>query len=143
MTRPLGITVLCFFFVGGALVASCSAITLLWPGSVLEPMWQLNPRARQAFASMGGWGVPLLATVSVACGAAGVGLWRGRRWGHTVAVGVLLLQLVGDVANVLLGIEPRAVIGVPVLAVLLVYLTRDKVRRFFGRRTSKNSAARR
>jgi hypothetical protein len=54
-----------------------------------------------------------------------------------------LLQLVGDVANVLLGIEPRAVIGVPVVAVLLVYLTRDKVRRFFGMRTSKNSAARR
>lgn len=130
MLRPRGITVLSVFFAAGFLIALTSSVTLLVPGSFLEPMWQLNPRARIAFAGMGIWAPVLLITVSAACAAAAFGLWRGRRWGYYVATGLLVVNLVGDVANVVLGTEPRAIVGIPIVAALLVYLSRPGVRRY-------------
>lgn len=106
-------------------------MTLLFPGSVLEPMWRLNPRAREAFGGMGIWAVVLLLTVSLACALASRGLWRGRRWGYWLAVGILVVNLIGDVTNVILGTEPRAVVGVPIVAVILWFLASQKVRSFF------------
>ena len=66
-----------------------------------------------------------------ACGAAGVGLWRQRRWGFRLAVGLLVAHLVGDVVTVALGIEPRAAIGIPIVAALLVDLGSRGVRARF------------
>jgi uncharacterized membrane protein (DUF2068 family) len=94
-------------------------------------MWRLNPRARTAFASMGFWAPVLMGFVSAACASAASGLWRGRRWGHHFATGILVVNLVGDTLNVVLGTEPRAIIGIPINALLLVYLFRSSVRRWF------------
>jgi hypothetical protein len=133
--RPVGLTALGLLFALGAVVAGVSALSLLRPGSALEPMWQLNPRARRGFASMGGWSVPLLLTVSASCAAAAVGIRRARPWGYWLSVGILGVQLAGDVVNGLLGVEPRALVGVPIVVALLVYLRREAVRRWFGMRT--------
>jgi hypothetical protein len=130
--RPRGITALSVFFAFGTAMSLTAAVALLWPGGALEPMWRLNPRAREAFAGMGVWAPLLLAFVSLACGAAAYGLWRGRRWGHRVAVGLLVVHLVADVVNVVLGTEPRAIVGIPVVVLLLVYLATAKVRGYFA-----------
>jgi hypothetical protein len=60
------------------------------------------------------------------------GFWAGKRWGYRFGVGGLLINLAGDVVNSALGIEPRAVIGVPIVALILWYLLSAKVRNFFG-----------
>lgn len=132
--RPAGITALVIFFLAGAAVALTSSVSLLFPDSLLEPMWRLNPRARAAFADWGAWAVVLMVTVSVACAASAVGLWRGRRWGHRLALGLLLVNLGGDALNAALGIEPRAVVGIPIVGAIIVYLMTRRVRRFFARR---------
>ncbi len=49
-----------------------------------------------------------------------------------MAVAGLSIHLVGDILNVVSGTEPRAIIGVPIVAALLVYLSRPHVRRAFG-----------
>lgn len=77
------------------------------------------------------FGPPLLASVCVACAFAALGLWSGKPWGYRVAVGLLVVNLVGDVANVLLGVEPRAIVGVPIVVGLLAFLARAKVRSYF------------
>lgn len=41
------------------------------------------------------------------------------------------MNLVGDALNVVLGTGPRAIIGIPIDALLLVYLFRISVRRYF------------
>ena len=128
--RPRGITALSLFFALGSLMAFIATVSLLFPGSFLEPMWQLNPRARTAFATMGIWAPALLSAVSAACAAAACGLWRGRRWGYYVAAGLLVVNLLGDTVNVVLGTEPRAIVGIPIVALLLFYLSRPKVRRY-------------
>lgn len=130
-TRPIGITALSVFFLFGAAASFLSFVSLLFPGSFLEPMWRLNPRAREGFAGIGAWAVVLMCVVSVACGLASIGLWRGTRWGYWMAVALLCVNLLGDITNVLLGIEPRAVVGIPIVLAILIFLMSRRVRRFF------------
>jgi uncharacterized membrane protein (DUF2068 family) len=110
-----------------------SAVTLALPGSVLEPMWLLNPRAHQRLVSAGAWAIALMLAVSVACATACVGVWRLRRWGHVTAVIVLCVNMIGDATSAMLGLEPRAIIGVPIVLAVLAYLARPRVRALFTR----------
>jgi hypothetical protein len=131
-TRPRGVTALGFFFVFGTFASGLAAISLLFPGGPLEPVWRLNPRAREAFARMGSWPPLLLGVVCVACAFAAYGLFHGRPWGYRLTIVLLLVNLAGDLVNAGLGIEPRAFIGIPVVALLLAYLASRKVRAFFA-----------
>jgi len=130
--RPVGITALSIFFLFGATMSFIAFVSLLFPGSILEPMWRLNPRAHEGFAAMGVWAIVLMCVVSVACASAAVGLWRGARWGYRLAIILLTINLLGDIVNVALGTEPRAVVGVPIVLALLAFLMSRRVRRFFG-----------
>jgi hypothetical protein len=94
-------------------------------------MWRLNPRAHEAFSHMGRWAVLLLGTVCIACAASAYGFFTGKRWGYWLGAAGLLVNMTGDLVNAALGIEPRAVIGVPVVAFILWYLSRRHVRAFF------------
>ncbi len=131
-TRPAGITALSIFLLFGALMGFIAFVSLLFPGSFLEPMWRLNPRAREGFSSIGVWAVVLMCAVWVACASAAVGLWRGARWGYRLALMIFAINLLGDVANVILGTEPRAVVGIPVVIAIFVFLASKRVRRFFA-----------
>ncbi|MGH9904878.1 MAG: hypothetical protein ACRD8U_04735 [Pyrinomonadaceae bacterium] len=99
-------------------------------------MWRLNPRAHENLSKLGYWAVLLLSAVSVFCAAGAIGLWRGAKWGHWVAVALIAINLIGDVINVLLGTEPRAIVGVPIAAATLAYLLSKTVRDFFSRANS-------
>jgi hypothetical protein len=126
------VTALAVFFAAGAVIATTSCVSLLYPGGVLEPMWRLTPRARDAFTRMGAWSVVLLAAVALACAAAAAGLWRGRRWGHRLAALLIGVNLAGDIVNVALGVDRRAAFGVPIAAALLAYLLHRRTRAFFA-----------
>jgi hypothetical protein len=130
--RPAGVTTLASLFALGALVSGLSVISLLTPGGALEPMWKLNPRARESFSRMGPWAPILLTVVCFACVACAYGFFAGRRWGYRLGLVGLLINLTGDVVNSVLGIEPRALVGVPVVALILWYLSSRQVRNFFG-----------
>ena len=94
-------------------------------------MWRLNPRGHEALSGMGIWAPLLLGTVCLACTAAACGFHLGKRWGYRLGIGLLLVNLTGDLINAALGIEPRAVIGVPIVALILWYLSSSRVRWFF------------
>ena len=120
--RTRGITALSIFFTVGAFISLIAGLSLLFPDGLLEAMWRINPRARMELGSIGGWAIVLLLAVSMSCFIAAVGLWRGNVWGHRVAVALIAINLIGDLANTLLGTEPRAIVGVPIAALLLWYL---------------------
>ena len=130
--RPAGITALSLFFVAGCLISLTSLVSLTFSWAFLEPIWRLNPKAREAFAAMGSWADLLLAAVSVACGLAAAGLWHGARWGYVLAVGLIAVNLAGDAVNAIVGTEPRAVFGIPVALAILIFLSSRRVRSFFG-----------
>jgi len=130
-TRPFGITALSALFLFGTLASGLSAISLLTPGGPLESMWRLNPRARAGFSDMGNWAPLLLGAVCLACAASAYGFFHGKRWGYRLGIALLLVNLTGDLINAALGIEPRAVIGIPIVALLLWNLSSSRVRSFF------------
>jgi len=130
-TRPGGVTALSLFFLASATISLVASVSLLFPGTVLEPMWRLNPRAHDAFISMGGWAIVLLCVVCVVCASAAVGLWQGARWGYWLAVSIFIVNLLGDVANVVLEREYMAAVGVPIVLVILTFLMSRRVRSFF------------
>ncbi len=130
--RPIGIAALSAFFCFGTIASGLSSISLLTPGGPLEPMWELNPRAHDAFVTIGITAPLLLGVVSVACGAAAYGLAYGRRWGYKLGVALLLVNLFGDAIHVIAGLEVRAAVGIPIVALLLWYLSSTNVRRYFS-----------
>lgn len=133
--RPTGITGLSIFFLAGALIAFIAAVSLLFPGSHLDPMWRLNPKALEIFGRLGFWSIVLMAAVCLACGSCAFGLWKGARWGRPAALGLLAINLMGDLLNALFGAEPRALVGVPIAGALIAYLMTGRVRLFFTRAT--------
>ena len=132
LKRPRGVTALSIFFLAGALISFIAGASLLFPSSFIEPMWRANPRAHQHLSEVGLWGPVLMLAVSVSCAMAAIGLWRRAAWGQKLAVGLIAINLIGDVANTVMGTEPRAIVGVPIAVAILVYLLSKKVRDAFG-----------
>jgi len=132
-SRPLGVSILAAFSIVAALIAFTSALSLLWPGGPLEPMWRLNPPAREGFARLGPWAILLLGTVSVASAFAATGLWRGEQWGRRLAMTGLTLNALGDLASGIVRHDARTLVGLPILALILLYLGSRGVRAYFAR----------
>jgi uncharacterized membrane protein (DUF2068 family) len=130
--RPLGIAALGVFFLVGSLLSFTAGLSLLVPRGVLESMWRLNPHGHAGLLRIGLWGVALLFGASAFCAAAAIGLWRRARWGHLVAIVLITINLLSDLANTILGTEPRAIVGVPIALALLFYLMTKRVRNYFA-----------
>ena len=126
--RAFVVVALAGFFVFGCTMGSLALASLLLPSSPLRYVWRINPRALEAFENMGVWAYVMLLVVAAVCALAAVGVWSRRRWGYALAVSVLAANMVGDAANAAFGNEPRALAGLLIVAALLTYLTRPKVR---------------
>lgn len=130
--RPFGVLALILLFAIGTCASFISAVSLTFPGSFLEPMWRLNPNARAGFSRLGSAAIVLMIAVCIACISTTIGLWLGRRWGYWLAVVMLVVNLCGDVINVITGTEPRAIIGIPIVGLILAYLLRKRTRSHFN-----------
>ena len=95
---------------------------LLFPGSALDSLWRLNPDARLAFESLGYWSSVLMFTVGTACLFAAIGLWRAKLWGAWLALAILSINMLGDLANVFLRRDYRGLIGVPIAGAMMFFL---------------------
>lgn len=133
--RPVGLTALTVFFAAGTIPSTASAIALAVPGAWSDAMWRLKPEAPGQFASMGPWAVPLMVVVAMACAGAAVGLWKRRRWGHRLAIGLLSINLLGDTANAVVRHDWRTLIGLPIGGAMLAYLLSHRIRTIFAIRS--------
>src|SRR5271156_4339660 len=125
---PRGLTAMGIFLVFGACMASLAGLTLAFPGTALDRIWLLNPRAYKQLAPLGKEvGVLfLLLAVTLATAAA---LWFKRRvWGWRLAVAIIAAQIAGDSVNAFSGHLIEGGIGVAIASALLVYLLRADVR---------------
>jgi len=73
-----------------------------------------------------------MGAVCLACAASAYGFLYGRRWGYRLGMPLLLVNLAGDLVNAALGIEPRTVVGIPVVAAILAYLSSHKIKACFS-----------
>ena len=132
MTRPAGVIALAFFFALSTLISFTAALALLVPDTALDRVWSLNPVAHEAFLDSGPWGTALLFAVSAACALAAAGLWLGRTWGRRLAIGVMVVNMVGAFGNVFFRGDARSLVGLPIAGVLTAYLMSERARRGEG-----------
>lgn len=132
MPRPLpGLIALSIFFGLGAATAGLSGVALLLPGSRLEPMWHLHPQAHDSLVTLGTWGIALMFTVVAACALSAIGLWIGARWGRRLALGLLAVNMAGNITSAIIRSDYRTLIGLPIAGLMIAYLIGDRVRRHF------------
>lgn len=112
-------------------MALLTLFMLLFPGSVLDSLWRLNPEARVGLERIGLWAIVLMAMVATACGLSAIGLAKLAPWGRMLALVVLAINLMGDVGGALIRRDPRTLIGVPIGGAMILYLISTGVRRIF------------
>jgi hypothetical protein len=79
--RPIGFAAIGAFLFFGALMASYAAITLLYPGTILDQGWKLNPNAHLELSAVGRiMALPFIILAPVLA-LAGVGWFRRSFWG--------------------------------------------------------------
>ena len=119
---PLGIRLLAAFFAFGAGICLITIIALLFPGGALDPIWRLNPDAHVAFQQIGRLSILLMVVVGSACAVAAIGLATRARWGVPLALGILSVNLVGDLLNAFVRHDLRTLIGLPIGGAMIAYL---------------------
>ncbi len=129
-----GVRLLAAFFIFGFVMCALTLLMLSLPGSVLEPLWRLNPVARTAFRSMGPWAFVLMTAAGAACLASAIGLAVRAQWGRRLAVSVLAVNLIADCANALIRHDARMLIGLPIGGAMIWFLCSRRVRALFERR---------
>jgi hypothetical protein len=121
---PVGMKLLALLFAFGTCMCALTIVLLIFPGTILDSLWRLNPEAQAAFQSIGWLSILLMATVGTACGLAAIGLARNTTWGCWLGILVLTVNLVGDLTNALLRHDLRTLIGMPIAGAMMVYLYR-------------------
>jgi len=130
-TRPAGFIPLGMFFFFAATMASYAAVTLLFPGTFLDRAWTLNPSGHSQLLPLGKIVALPFAILGVVALLTAIGWFRRRRWAWIVGVLTIAVNLAGDLANMLVGEFWKGVVGVTIAGLLLIYMTRPGVRRYF------------
>jgi hypothetical protein len=116
------------FFVFGGMMCLLTIVLLVFPGTKLDSLWNLNPDARVAFQSLGICSVLLMLAVGTGCALTAIGLWYGKLWRVVLAIAILFINIIGDLVNVVIRDDYRPLIGVPIAGVMIFYLTRFRTR---------------
>jgi hypothetical protein len=125
--RTVGRILLVIFFAAGALISLVVMLALVFPGSDLESMWRLKPEVQTQFQTIGrGASAALMAIVATGCGFAAVGLARNTEWGRRLAIGILIINLIGDSLNALFMRDAKTLMGLPIGGLMILFLVRTK-----------------
>lgn len=114
-------------------MAAYAAGTLLRPRTPFDALWSLNKTGHAQLLEIGkgaGFGFDILSALLCA---ASVGWFRRRYWGWFLGTTIIAINAGGDLVNLAFGQRLKAAVGVVIAGLLLLYMTRNTVRNYFGR----------
>lgn len=131
----MSITIIASFLLAATFIAALVGTSLLFPGTLLDRIWELNRPAYAAFEALGRVAGLLLLVVGVCTAYAGRGLLKGQNGARWLAIGLFAVNGVGDVMNLLRpGERAKSAAGVLIAATFLFYLLRPRVAAYFQSR---------
>jgi hypothetical protein len=113
-------------------MASLAGATLRWQGTALDGIWTLNPHAHQELAPYGRAAGLAFLLLAATLFVAGIGWFKRRRWGWSLAVAVIATQVLANLVNVFMADLLRGAVGFLLAGALLFYLLRPHVRSAFA-----------
>jgi hypothetical protein len=132
---PAEVVVIAALMFAAMVIALLVSFLLLFPGTALDRMWNLNLAAHAAFATQARYAATILLLAGGLAAAAGTGLLRGRLWAWLLSIALFGVNAMGDVVGVLLTRDwARGLAGILIDALLLFLLLRAKVRAYFLQR---------
>lgn len=120
------------FLLFGTCMASLAGLTLALPGTAMDRIWILNPRAYKQLTPLGKEVGILFLLLAVTIATAAAGWFHRRVWGWRLAVAIIATQIAGDLLNIFLGHVIGGGIGVVIAGALLLYLLRAEVKAAFA-----------
>ncbi len=130
--RPTGILVIGVFLLVGTAIAVVVGASLVWPGTFLDAMWNLNRKAYEQFAFLGRVAGLLLFVIAILTAVAGTNLLKGRKLGWWMAVSIFALNGAGDLVNCfVMGEILKGLVGLVIASGFLLYLFRPATRKYF------------
>ncbi len=129
--RPRGFTAIGAFFVFGATMVAYAAVTVLQPGTFLDALWALNRRGHAGLMVLGKSVALLFIVLSTLLAIAAAGWFRRRYWGWVLGVTIIAVNALGDLVNLTRGEGVKGAVGIVIAGLLLIYMTRTGVRRYF------------
>ena len=132
--RPRTVAIVAAFLFAAAAIAAVVAGSLLFPGTLLDRLWEINKPGAAAFRAWGRISGLLLLLLGAATFAAPIGLLRRKKWAWWFAVVLFAIDGSGDVASfVANGGWLRSASGMVISSAFLYSLTRYPVRGYFER----------
>lgn len=130
--RPLSISVIASFLLVATLIAAVVGTSLLFPGTFLDRIWELNKKAYAGFQALGRPSGLLLLLVGACTAYAGRGLLKGQNGARWVAIVLFAVNGLGDVVSLLRTAERfKSAAGALIAATFLICLLRPSVSAFF------------
>ena len=130
--RPKTVSVVAAFLCAASAMAVVAGVSLIFPHTVLDRLWELNKPGAAAFRAMGSISGALLLLLGSGTSAAAVGLVRGRKWAWWFAVVLFAINGCGDVVSwVVTGDWLKSASGVAIGCGFLYALSRTRVKRYF------------
>lgn len=132
LTRPLGVTILGVFLVLSTCILAATVVTLLFPGSVLDRIWDFKRGEYEQMLPYRLWAGIGFLVLGVLMAFAAYGWLRARRWAWWLVQGIFIANALGDVGRIVQGDVAGGLVGVVVVTALLLYVRSKAVRALFA-----------
>jgi hypothetical protein len=129
--KPIAFYLVGIFISLGAVVLLLAAITLLWPGSVLDRIWEVNP---DGYAEMLPYRVAvgiMFLVLSQVFAITVRGWFKQRKWGWICVIGIFAANAAGDFGRLAGGDFKGGLLGLAIAGLIIFYLTRPPIKELF------------
>src|SRR5437016_5951295 len=134
--KPLGVLAISVILLVSTAIALITGVSLAFPGTFLDRIWALNRGAYVEFVTLGRPAGISLMILGRICAVAAAGLLKRRKWAWWLAVALFVINVAGDATRIFTGEAVKGAFGVAIAAGFVIYLTRSRVREYFGIRSS-------